>query len=184
MDIEVEVESFELEFKETLLVIRAVLPNHLEINPILEQMIRERGDQMSHETNAKCDMTDWAMFMPPFDQICNFSIAVAMKYSPKEFAPIIHECWGLVYREDQLTVAHDHWPAIWSFCYYINVPDDGAPIIFPDADFTFQPKNGTMVIFPGHVKHSVPPHKSKADRVAVAGNIHQLCYPSGTEVLA
>jgi hypothetical protein len=118
-------------------------------------------------------MTEWRMFGPPFDKAIDFAIQTALRHSPKKFSPKIMDCWGLVYRTDEYTRSHNHWPAVWSFSYYVNVPGDCAPIVFPGADFSFQPENGKMILFLGHIAHYVPEHKSGADRVAVSGNIHE-----------
>ena len=46
------------------------------------------------------------------------------------------------------------------------------PIIFSNSDYKVQPMNGLLVMFPGWVKHEVPPQETDHERVMVAGNLN------------
>ena len=172
---------FAVEFKDKFPIIKEQFPGWKEINPLLEKGIRSVGDKQKHATNVKADMTDtrmWETNQPAHEQfqvICKFALELCLANSPPQLVehlrPTITDCWGVVYRKDEFTQQHDHWPALWSFGYYINVSPDCAPIVFPDANYTLQPENGMMCMFPGWVSHYVPRHRSNQDRVMLAGNI-------------
>ena len=71
---------------------------------------------------------------------------------------------------------HNHWPHLWSFVYYVNCPVGSAPLLFDRCIHPAKgiervaPKTGLMVMFPGWVHHSVPPHTGE-ERIIVAGNL-------------
>jgi hypothetical protein len=173
-----------VEFRDKFPIIMAQFPGWEEINPLLEKGIRSVGDKQKHSTNVKADMTDtrmWESNQPAHEQfqvICKYAVELGLANSPPPLVEhlrlAIADCWGVVYRKDDFTLEHDHWPALWSFGYYINVSPDCAPIVFPGANHAVQPKNGMMCMFPGWVSHYVPKHQSSDDRVMLAGNIVHL----------
>ena len=175
---------YAVEFKDKFPIITKPIPGWEEINPLLEKGIRSAGDKQKRSTNVKADMTDTRMWEPnqpaheQFNIICKHALELGLANSPpqsvKHLRLAVTDCWGVVYRKDEFTLQHDHWPALWSFGYYINVSPDCAPIVFPDANHAVQPKNGMMCMFPGWVSHYVPKQQSNQDRVMLAGNITHL----------
>ena len=170
-------------FSEKLPIITAQVPNWKQLNPLLEEGIRAVGDKQNHNSNVKADMTDWKMWEPhqpaheEFEKICRFAMKLATENAPETarpfFVPVVTECWGAIYRPGEFTRLHDHWPAIWSFTYYVNISESCSPIVFPDAKIAIKPKNGQMCMFPGWVSHRVPKQTSDQERIMVAGNITQ-----------
>lgn len=175
--------KFAKNFNDKFPIITIKVPGWEKINPILEQGIRSLGDKQNHSSNVKADMTDWKMWEPhqpahaEFTTICKFAMSLAVEHSPEpakpHFQPLVTECWGAVYRAEEFTKLHDHWPSVWSFTYYVNVSDECSPIVFPDAQIAVKPKNGMMCMFPGWVGHKVPKQKGNHERVMIAGNISQ-----------
>ena len=43
---------------------------------------------------------------------------------------------------------------------------------FTNSDYKVQPSNGLLVLFPGWVKHKVPPQECDHERIMVAGNLN------------
>lgn len=170
-------------FHDKFPVITSQVDGWEELNPKLEQAIRSVGDKYQHTTNVKADMTDFRMWENDqpgssyFQQVCAHAIKLSLANAPEQakqhFAPVVSECWGAIYRKNEFAILHDHWPATWSFTYYVNVTDSCSPILFPDAKYSLKPKNGLMVMFPGWIAHKVPRQKSDHERVMVAGNIVQ-----------
>jgi len=168
-------------FNDKFPIITHQVPGWEKLNPILEKAIRQCGDQQNHSTNVKADMTDFRMWEPQqpghkqFQVICKFAIEMAIANSPPQalefFKPAVSDCWGVVYRENEYTKRHDHWPSIWSFSYYVNVSPTCSPIVFPDAEKSIQPENGMMCMFPGWIAHEVPKQSAQSERVMIAGNI-------------
>ena len=170
-------------FKDKFPVITQQIPDWQTLNPILADGIRQCGDKQNHSTNVKADMTDFRMWEPnqpahqQFQIICRYALELSVASSPPQaqphFKPSISDCWGAVYHKDEYTLQHDHWPAVWSWCYYVSVTDQCAPIVFPHAKLSIQPRNGMMVMFPGWVAHYVPKQACDHDRIMIAGNIIQ-----------
>ena len=109
---------------------------------------------------------------------------------PTEWAA---EAWANVSGPGALNKPHVHGGAFWSAVYYVQAPqsDSGhlllhdprmpalrmyAPMLrFKDAGpeqiARIRPKNGTVVMFPSWLLHSVEPWEGEGDRVSIAFNI-------------
>lgn len=87
----------------------------------------------------------------------------------------IFDCWGIIYDHADHTIAHNHFPATFACSIYLEADEGCAPIIF-DGGFSFQPKPGLAVLFPGALKHSVPANEGR--RVVVAMNMLAVPDPS------
>ena len=142
-------------------------------------IIRGRGDTQRHKTNVKADMTDWFMQKQhkQFQEVGDKAIEIAIKNSPYDMEMELFDCWGVIYQNDDCTKAHDHWPHPWSFVYYIRCGEKDAPLQFPDADLSVYPSSGEIVLFPGWVRHAVPPQDHDSERIIVAGNISPVLLP-------
>jgi len=148
--------------------------NALEIlNNDLIKTIKKVGDTQNRKTNVKADMTDWFMQRKYqiFNLIGDIAINFAQEASPFEVNLEIYDIWGAVYKRNDFTKPHDHWPHPWSFSYYVK-SDGTTPIIFPDGPYYFSPKTNDIIVFPSILRHSVPIHESDEDRIIVSGNIN------------
>jgi hypothetical protein len=144
---------------------------------------------MKHKTNVKANMTDWRMHMKDddFGKLASTveTIAKNMRYGSTHVDGDTHtvknkgqsprlmteECWGASYGKGEYTKNHNHWPALWSWCYYLQVPKGSSPLVFTEAGIMFEPKVGDLVVFDGQAQHSVPPCDCEEKRVMIAGNI-------------
>ena len=142
------------------------------LNNDLTRIIKQVGDTQNRKTNVKADMTDWFMQRKYqiFNSIGDIAIRLAQKASPCEVQFELYDMWGAVYKRDDFTKFHDHWPHPWSFSYYVK-SDGTTPITFPDSSLLFYPKTNDMVLFPGVLRHGVPIHESDEERIIVSGNI-------------
>ena len=158
-------------------------------NSRLIQKILAYPDVMKHQTNVKANMTDWRMHMKDddFGKLASTveTIAMNMRYGSTHVDGDTHtvknkgqsprlmteECWGASYSKGEFTQEHNHWPALWSWCYYLQVPKGSSPLVFTEAGIAFEPKVGDLVVFSGQVQHSVPPCECEEKRVMMAGNI-------------
>ena len=158
-------------------------------NSRLIQKILAYPDVMKHQTNVKANMTDWRMHMKDddFGKLASTveTIAMNMRYGSTHVDGDTHtvknkgqsprlmtdECWGASYGKGELTKNHNHWPALWSWCYYLQVPKGSSPLVFSEAGIMFEPNVGDLVIFDGQAEHSVPPCECEEKRVMIAGNI-------------
>ena len=159
------------------------------IHDTLIQKVITYPDVMKHKTNVKANMTDWHMHMKDddFGKLSSIveSIAKEMRYGSthvdgdtnkvrhKGQSPrlMTDECWGASYGKGEFTQEHSHWPALWSWCYYLQVPKGSSPLVFSEAGIMFEPKVGDLIIFDGQAIHSVPPCECEEKRVMIAGNI-------------
>jgi len=147
--------------------------NVLELlNNDLTKIIKLVGDTQNRKTNVKAYMTDWFMQREYqiFNSVGDIAIKFAQEASPCEVQFELYDIWGAVYKRGDFTKAHDHWPHLWSFSYYIK-SDGTTPIMFPDSPCYLYPKTNDMVLFPGILRHGVPIHKSDEERIIVSGNI-------------
>ena len=147
-------------------------------NDLYEKQIRECGDVQSKKTNVKAEMTDW--LLTEYESFRNLGIDIVVNHLPHLSKPtvdgsvfdwIITALWGNIYHKGDYTDPHDHMPAAYSFTYYVKVPEGSAPLILDDLGEIWTPKEGDLVLFPAHLKHSVPKHTIDEDRISIAGNL-------------
>ena len=148
--------------------------NALEIlNSDLIKTIKKVGDTQNRKTNVKADMTDWFMQRKYqiFNSVGDIAIKFAQEASPFEAQFELYDIWGAVYKRNDFTKPHDHWPHPWSFSYYVK-SDGTTPIIFPEGGHYFYPKTNDIIVFPSILRHIVPIHESDEERIIVSGNIN------------
>ena len=111
-------------FKEKYPVVLKTYNDWKDLNPLLEKYIRQQGDRIKHRSNIKAQMTEWNMQLEAggehFQKLVDWVREVSIDSSPVQFIPDCYDCWGAVYRKGEYTQSHDHWPAIWSWTYYVN----------------------------------------------------------------
>lgn len=142
----------------------------------LADIITQQGDVQQHNTNVKAPMTEWDLNSKHFriENICNQAIEVAKSIHPKSFNVLdlyTRRCWGASYTKSEYAKEHNHTPNLYSWCYYVRMPDGASPLIFPEAQQIIYPNEGDLILFSGLVRHYVPPNKSVEPRIMLAGNI-------------
>ena len=99
---------------------------------------------------------------------------VGRNVHPKSFNVLdlyTRRCWGASYTKSEYAKEHNHTPNLYSWCYYVRMPDGSSPLIFPEAQQIIYPNEGDLILFSGLVRHYVPPNKSVEPRIMLAGNI-------------
>ena len=86
---------------------------------------------------------------------------------------LVDNSWLARYREKEFTQKHNHYPAPYSFVYFVKCPKGSSPLAFPTSGKKIKAEEGKVVIFPGNLWHSVPKNKGQ-DRIVLAGNIFAL----------
>ena len=101
------------------------------------------------------------------------------------------QAWATVMEAGHYVQVHDHADAHWSVVYYVDAGHDGEtdaggriawlnPVgphrSMPGANlaptaFELQPRSGTLVVFPGWLRHCVQPYRGARPRICIAGNV-------------
>ena len=183
--------EYKLEFP---LNIPAVIQNpiqlvKLELSSTMRQSLKDiilnRGDEQNHSSNVKADMTDWFMHKKykEFKELSIHAEAIANQMTEDHIATFTFDCWGAVYRKGEYTKIHNHWGNLWSWGYYLEIPNDSPPFRFEDTfqsgtndvtSFDIYPEDDDILIFPSWFKHSVPKMECDGERIMIAGNIQTV----------
>ena len=146
----------------------------------LQRIIIKTGDEWKRRlTVVQADITNLNMHhrYPSFNRICDIVITYAEKMGSTPIKCRTSDCWGVLYKKNDFAVAHAHWPNIWSWGYYVKVPQGSSPLVFPEGkegNYYVFPKVGDLVIFPAWIKHEVPPSLTEEDRMLVGGNLERI----------
>ena len=176
----IEIKRKDLPLKGFITTFECIL-DEPKINKDIKKIIDKYGDRQNHKTNVKAQMTEWKMWHEPgFKRLADIVLDISRKISVAKYNrpinPMLDNLWGMKYKSEEVAVAHDHWPAIWSFVYYLNAPKDAPGLFFSEmgeqgGERKIEP--GLLIFFEGHIKHSVRPAKFKGYRYVVSGNIKE-----------
>ena len=152
-----------------------------EMNKQIKKVIDKQGDRQNHKTNVKAQMTECKMWNEPgFKELSMIAIQIAQKISLEKYNLkvnlFLNELWGMKYKSEEVALQHDHWPAVWSFVYYLNAPEDAPGLFFPEAEeqgVERKLEEGLLVMFEGNVKHAVRPAKFEGYRYVGSGNLNE-----------
>jgi len=146
----------------------------------LAYIIDSHKHEEARKSNVKAWMTNWFLHQdyPLVNTVCEKAIDIVKSVTKNDQKGQLEkfftfDCWGAIYDQYHHTLPHTHGPALWSWCYYIQVPDNAPPLYFQEAKLKVYPKPDELVIFPGHVIHEVPKaSKMTGERIILAGNIY------------
>lgn len=98
--------------------------------------------------------------------------------------------WSAVYPTGAWVPLHDHKVMEWSGAYYVSAPQNCGDIKFTDPreyalvneppmtlyrgnqKHQITPQDGTLLLFPGYLKHETLPNQSQEDRIIISFNIN------------
>ena len=150
------------------------------------QLAREAIDELrishpqSPESNVKATyMSPWKshLLSPKLMPLCASVVEIAKAAAPKAWSGdlgqlgldlLVTHCWGAIYEQADYTAPHNHWPADLSCVIYLEAEAGCAPLVFSKTS-AYQPKPGTLIMFPGVTMHEVPATPGR--RVVVAMNL-------------
>ena len=127
------------------------------------------------------DMSTWNLFREyadDFEDLTCFLSYMSKSYMKNHFNKdvsgkfYVSEMWGIVTEPNGLATPHNHWPAVFTFVYYLSLPEKNPPLVFTDSDLKIYPKEGELIFFPSWLKHEVPVNETSEERVCYAGNIY------------
>ena len=171
-------------------IFTTILPNHVEFNKYLKQVILEhrQNNPESTKSNVKAWHSSWTThkenpkFQPLADIVldaCKFISRGYFQCQTTEYS--ILNFWAMMYEEGEHTIRHSHYPSDFSAVYYVDVEPGCAPVLFevPKNDgvnnkcetLTIQPENGMLAIWPAILHHEVPPTKGR--RMCISMNIEK-----------
>ena len=169
-----------------ILVTRPILVKNIydevgsELHSALQRIILKTGDEWKRRlTVVQANITNLNMHgrYKEFKTISDIVLTYAEKMGSTPTKCRTSDCWGVLYKKNDFAVAHAHWPNIWSWGYYVKVPQGSSPLVFPEGkegNYYVFPQVGDLVIFPAWVKHEVPPSAVDEDRMLVGGNIERI----------
>jgi len=152
------------------------------INKKIAKTIRDYGDHQKKQTNVKADMTPWNITSPEIERLKEWISEMLqhshpdkttwqeLRFSGKTVPIRFPDCWGNVYKKGDFAREHQHFPSHWSIVYYVEGPQESSPLTFHPDDLQIPFKPGTLIVFPGNMRHSVPPHPVDAERISLALN--------------
>lgn len=73
---------------------------------------------------------------------------------------------------------HNHAGDLSSIIYVKD--EDCQPTIFPTANYTHEPKEGEMLIFPAHLQHEVKMKLTESERISVSYNLNLQLFSNNT----
>ena len=169
-----------------ILVTRPILVKNIydevgsELHSALLRIILKTGDEWKRRlTVVQANITNLNMHgrYKEFKTISDIVLTYAEQMGSTPTKCRTSDCWGVLYKKNDFAVAHAHWPNIWSWGYYVKVPQGSSPLVFPEGkegNYYVFPQVGDLVIFPAWVKHEVPPSAVDEDRMLVGGNIERI----------
>ena len=169
-----------------ILVTRPILVKNIydevgsELHSALQRIILKTGDEWKRRlTDVQANITNLNMHgrYKEFKTISDIVLSYAEKMGSTPTKCRTSDCWGVLYKKNDFAVAHAHWPNIWSWGYYVKVPQGSSPLVFPEGkegNYYVFPQVGDLVIFPAWIKHEVPPSAVDEDRMLVGGNIERI----------
>jgi translation elongation factor EF-4 len=84
---------------------------------------------------------------------------------------IVEDCWSVIYKKNDYAIPHNHLPSVLSFVYYFK-SSGNTPLSFNSDDFSINPVDNTLVLFPSYLIHWVPNHNETEERICLSGNIN------------
>jgi len=160
-------------------VIRRPLSLH-HLHKDMADIIRSHKYEEANKSNVQAYMTNYFLHKQHsiVNDVCNAAIEIVKSIQVKDQKGTLDkfftfDCWGAIYSVDDYTKPHTHGPALWSWVYYIQVPNNAPPLYFSEADLRIHPKPDELILFPGHVLHEVPTAIGMSEeRIVLAGNIY------------
>ncbi len=162
-----------LKIKEEVRVITDVYPD-LSIN---KQLIIDADNEKPRDMNVSAvqvqQMSKWWVETPAVNTIVDWAVDIIRKSNPfvEDHTFTIVSSWFAKYSKGDYALTHHHFPAQYSFAYYINIPSGSPPLVLTTSNTEIPVQEGQVVILPCGTFH----HVDKCDvddRLVLAGNFY------------
>ena len=123
-------------------VIRRQLQMDIRQLEQLAYIIETHKHEEARRSNVKAWMTNWFLHndYPLVNTVCEKAIDIVRTVTLKDQKGTLEkfftfDCWGAIYEQYHHTKPHTHGPALWSWVYYLQVPDNAPLYIFVKQNF-------------------------------------------------
>ena len=156
-------------------------PGHEQLKREIYDWLLHYKDIQKHETNVKATMTEWNIVSPEINQLKDYiirslkTLPISIGWGPSwDFK--FKNFWANIYRYGEYTNIHDHLPEDLSMVYFLTSEKGDAPLLINDGDdqIPIYPQEGSIVMFPSYIKHSVPKHESNNIRITLSADINRV----------
>ena len=171
-------------------IFTTILPQHVEFNKYLKQVILEhrQNNPETTKSNVKAWHSSWTThyenprFRPLIDLTLDACKFISEGYYEQDDLELkVINFWAMMYEDTEWTKRHSHFPSDFAVVYYVDVEPGSAPVIFESVvedgvndnnqPLTLQPENGMLAIWPAILHHEVPPTKGR--RMCISMNIEK-----------
>tara|TARA_B100001109_G_scaffold227656_1_gene202430 strand:+ start:202 stop:774 length:573 start_codon:yes stop_codon:yes gene_type:complete len=169
-------------------VFTTILEDHVQFNKYMKDVIlnHRRDNPATTKSNVKAWHSSWVThqqnpnFQPLIDLTLNACKFISTGYYEcRDIEFNVINMWAMMYEDTEWTKRHSHYPSDFAACYYVDVEEGCAPVIFESVikdkihdnnqPLTLQPQNGMLAIWPAILHHEVPPTKGR--RMCISMNI-------------
>lgn len=145
-----------------------------EISKMQKQGLEYKGhDQLTHAWRTPWDTH---IRYPELMGIIHEVVVALAKQNSPNVDWILTDCWISEYSNNSGANKHNHGESSygWSFCYYVEVPDEGPGFVLFDRNdmINLNVTSGDLLMFRHLVDHQVFPTLGK--RVIISGNLYPL----------
>tara|TARA_B100002019_G_scaffold233260_1_gene207231 strand:+ start:315 stop:818 length:504 start_codon:yes stop_codon:yes gene_type:complete len=126
------------------------------------------------KSNVQAQMSGWQTHTPSTKILTDWIIHIITTVTNTPYITyLVSDAWFAQYDQGDYTNDHCHYPLTWSFVYFVKSPPNSSPLVFTTTKYAVPPEENRVVIFPGCVRHHVPPNQSNG-RLVYAGNLKIL----------
>ena len=151
-------------------------PRHSFLKDEICESIENMEDVHDKKTIVKAKMSHWDINSDEISKLKTFimdnkSGLGSYSYYGRDIKKFY--VWANCYEKGDYTVEHDHIPSLLSFAYFLKSKRHFSPLVFEGKwrKIKIKPIEGRIVIFPSHIRHSVPIHRFSDTRITLSGNM-------------
>lgn len=156
------------------------LENHFHINSLLKSEIIYCGvkkssinlPQVNHKISSLNFFNSKSYSMSFLKGWISYCISKFMAVDADKLNGVIYEdIWANWYDKGDFISSHRHLPNTYAFVYFVQSTEDHPSLIFDGSDFSFEGKNGDLIVFNANLRHHVEKNMNSTPRITISGNI-------------
>ena len=172
------VEKIELKYEDNIGIFH--FDDHLALNSLLNSEISRCGSKKSSDNPTQENHNITGI---NFYNSRNYSFLRLKKwveYCVKKFMSvdanklngvIFEDIWANRYEKGDYIRRHRHLPNTYAFVYFVQSTKDHPPLSFDGSHFSFQGKDGDLIVFNASLWHHVEKNMIELPRITISGNI-------------